>query len=75
MSLPRFRAVMDWVTGPSHSGSVPKSMCCCSSTSAAVVLGGLLTRTKISPAISSAGMMMSVRIVRLDIVSIFVFFT
>ena len=73
MFLPIFRAVTVRVTGPSHSGRVPKSMCCCARINSVADSFGLLTRKMINPEISSVGMMMYVRIARLDIVSIFVF--
>ena len=65
--MPMFRAVTDRVTGPSHSGSVPKRTCCCVRTSSAEGGCRLLTRKTISPEMSSAGMIMVVRSVRLDI--------
>ena len=75
MLLPIFRAVTVRVTVPSHSGRVPKSIRCCARIKADVDSRGLLTRTMISPEISRMGITMSVRIVRLDIVSIFCEFT
>ena len=63
-----FRAVTDRVMGPSHSGRVPKSICSCAKTSSGDGLCGLLMRTIISPEVSRTGMIMVVRIARLDMV-------
>ena len=54
--------------GTFHSGSVPKSIWCCVRTSSGGGFCGLLIRTAISPEISKTGMMIVVRILRLDMV-------